>query len=169
MKTYFLIGWNDEYINLRIADGPFKHEEKEARIKREIIKMLIKVYGYTAEKAEKIYNTIVMGGKYTDMKGEDINLCIWPDGATLQYGSCFEDRIEVIEYDMIPSLEVDTPMGTIHSIIHPDKENPGIATLIKTKGEPGVMIQYNPESNQIISKIYTKEDSEGEPKEFILS
>ena len=34
-----------------------------------------------------------------------------------QYGSCFEDRIEVIEYDMIPSLEVDTPMGTIHSII----------------------------------------------------
>lgn len=169
MKVYYLVGWNDEYLNLRMADGPFKSEEKETRIKQEIIKMLMKIYGYEAEKAEKIYNTIILGGTYTDIKGKEIDLCIWRDGATLQYGSCFEDRIEVIEYDMIPSLEVDTPVGKIHSIIHPDKENPGIATLIETKGEPGIILQYNPETNQIVSKIYTKEDPEGEPKEFILS
>ena len=169
MKVYYLVGWNDEYLNLRMADGPFKSEEKETRIKQEIIKMLMKIYEFNKEHAEKAYNTIMLGGTFHDSNGEDIDLCIWTNGATLQYGGCFEDRIEVIEYDMITDLEVDTPVGTIHSIIHPDKENPGIATLIKTKGEPGVIIQYNPESNQIISKVYTKEDPEGEPKKFILS
>jgi len=41
MKVYYLVGWNDEYLNLRMADGPFKSEEKEIRIKQEIIKMLL--------------------------------------------------------------------------------------------------------------------------------
>lgn len=168
MKVYFLVGWNDEYINLRMVDGPFKSGEKEARIKQEIIKMLIKIFKYNKEKAEIVYNTIMLGDTCHDSNGEEINLYVWPNGATLQYGGCFEDRIEVIEYDLHQSLEVNTPAGKIYSIIHPDKEHPGIATLVKAPGEPGVIIQYNPENNHITSKIYSMEDPEGEPKEIIL-
>lgn len=82
-----------------------------------------------------------MEGAYSDLNGESVNLCIWPNGATLQYGGCFEDRIEVIEYDLCSSLEVNTPAGKIYSIIHPDKEHAGIATLVKTPGELGATIQ----------------------------
>lgn len=43
MKTNFLLGWNDEYLDLRLIAGPFEDSEKNAMIQKEIINMLKKI------------------------------------------------------------------------------------------------------------------------------
>lgn len=100
MKTNFLVGWNDECVNMRMIAGPFKSDEKEIQIKQEVIRMLKKIYGYDETMAVKIYNTIASGSSYLAPNGTAINLLIWPNGASLQYEDAYEDRIEVLEYDL---------------------------------------------------------------------
>ncbi|WP_373261884.1 hypothetical protein [Hungatella hathewayi] len=96
----FLVGWNDEILSMRLIDGPFGDSKKEEKIKIEVIKMLHKIYNYDEIKSEKIYHKITSEEAAIDDDGEEIDLNIWSDGASLRYGGGEEDRIEVVEYEI---------------------------------------------------------------------
>lgn len=96
----FLLNWNDEYLQQRIVDGPFHEAEILIKIRFSIIKSLMLLLDLTEAEAKVIY----------DKKAEneelypDIDLNIYDLGASLRYGSGYEDRFEIVDYKL-PNME----------------------------------------------------------------
>ena len=164
MDTYFLVGWNDEYLEQRIVAGPFGWDQKAKNIKTEVIKRLKMIYGMDEKTAETIYQGAVAEDDYLRMYDDEmIDLDVWSDGASLRYGGGEEDRIEIVKYNFENQIQVKTPAGTILSKIMPDDDYLGISTLIQKPGEPGAIVEYDPGRDCIVCRIYTTEDPDGEP------
>lgn len=158
MKANFLVGWNDEYLDLRLIAGPFGNDKKREMLEREVCKILMKIGGIDEKKAMEIVRT---------NEHSDFNLNIYEDGASVSYGNGYEDRIQVVQYDMEQKIEVDTPVAKIFSKVMPDEEYPGIATLIDIPGEPGIIMEYDPNKGHIVSRVYSVEDPDGDPCSLI--
>lgn len=63
-------------------------------------------------------------------------------------------------------IEVETPLGKIFSTVIPDKEYPGVALLYDISGQPGVIMEYDPEKKCIrvrVLRVFGPEDPEGDP------
>nr|WP_303182493.1 hypothetical protein [Lachnoclostridium phocaeense] len=61
-------------------------------------------------------------------------------------------------------LSVNTPHGILKATVMPDEEYPGILTeLIGPDGSPGVSVEYNPEEDAIIVRVFGKDDPDGDP------
>lgn len=102
MQTNFLVGWNDEVLSMRMIAGPFKDDEKDDIIHKEVVKMLEKIHSLDDHQAEKIYRMCVFEGGELErtIDDVDIDLHVYGDGASLRYGGGEEDRIEVVQYDL---------------------------------------------------------------------
>lgn len=150
---------------MRIIDGPFTDEEKPEKIKQEVIKMLNKIYGFEEEKAKNIYKEACHKLEI-ELSDDIVDLDIWTDGASLRYSGGEENRIEVVKYNLSVELSVETPAGTIYSKVMPDDEYIGIATLIRTLGEPGTITEYDPEQKCIVTRVYSMDNPDGKP--FII-
>ncbi len=64
-------------------------------------------------------------------------------------------------------LRVKTPKGTISAKIMKDDEYPGIATLTDSPGEPGVIVEYDPNRHCIVGRIYSAADPDGDPAAIV--
>lgn len=60
-------------------------------------------------------------------------------------------------------IEVETPLGKIFSTVISDKEYPGVALLYDISGQPGVIMEYDPEKKCIRVRVFGPEDPEGDP------
>lgn len=62
------------------------------------------------------------------------------------------------------SISIDTPLGNITAKVMPDKEYLGIAVLFNgTAGEPGAILEYDPEKKAVLLRVYGMEDPDGDP------
>ena len=158
MKTNFLLGWNDEYLDLRLIAGPFEDSEKNAMIQKEVINMLKKNCQINEEKARNILNA---------KGGIEVGLNICENGASIIYGSGYTDFIQIVQYDLEPKIIVNTPDGKIFASPTQDEEYPGIATLLDIPGQPGIITEYDPGRGHIVSRVYSASDPDGDPIEII--
>ncbi len=108
---------------------------------------------------------------------------ILPDGRTLKVYIQDEQGlkcsiVEDAEWKDIPldeaavidkqqELIVKTPKGTISAKIMKDKEYPGIATLTDAPGEPGVIVEYDPNRHCIVGRVYSAADPDGDPAAIV--
>lgn len=61
-------------------------------------------------------------------------------------------------------LYVNTPVGKIAASVLQDEEYPGIALLFENEdGQPGVIMEYNPEKKCVQVRVYGKYDPDGDP------
>ena len=61
-----------------------------------------------------------------------------------------------------------TPLGVISAAEIPDEEYPGIALLFKgTSGEPGAIMEYNPNQENVMLRVYNRENPDDEPCEIL--
>jgi hypothetical protein len=62
-------------------------------------------------------------------------------------------------------IQVETPAGKIVAKISPDTEYPGICLYVDEfgSGEPGAIMEYDPNCNQIKMRVYSMDDPGGDP------
>ena len=172
----YLVGWNDEYLDMRIIAGPFTESKQEEIIKKEVIRVLIQTYAVTEEEANIIYEISYdeKNKEYYDKSeldevkktiGCEPELVIYKTGASLRYGDGYEDRLQVVEYTT--ELKIETPAGTICSSIMPTYDYPGISTLIEKDGQPGIIMEYDPIRERIMARVYSSDDPDGDPVQLI--
>jgi len=94
--SFFLLEWNDEYLSQRIVAGSFVETDAQEILKSEIIKQLQIIEGKSKAEAELIY-----AYKQQDINNDDseIDLEISQFGATLRYGSGYEERLTLVHYE----------------------------------------------------------------------
>lgn len=94
----FLVEWNDEYLSQRIVTGPFAESNAQEILKSEIIKQLQIIEGKSDKEAEVIYTY-----KQQDIGNDyaEIDLNISQFGATLRYGSGYEERLTLVNYEPV--------------------------------------------------------------------
>lgn len=65
------------------------------------------------------------------------------------------------------SISINTKVGTIKAFELQDDEYPGMALVLESQngGEPGAVMEYNPEKCSIDLKVYGMADPEGDPIE----
>ncbi len=64
-------------------------------------------------------------------------------------------------------LIVNTPIGNVEARIMPDEEYPGIALVFAEKGtgEPGAIMEYDPDKRAVLLRVYSADEPDGEPAE----
>lgn len=62
-------------------------------------------------------------------------------------------------------IRVETPHGVIRALKIPDNEYPGISLELVTKdhGEPGAIMEFNPNTRSVNLRVYGKNDPDGDP------
>lgn len=68
---------------------------------------------------------------------------------------------------MREEIEIDTPIGKITATILPDTEYVGIALLYESDGQPGAIMEYDPENKCVQLRIYGADDPDGDPVSVI--
>jgi hypothetical protein len=162
----YLVNWNDEYLNMRIVTGPFNDTEKEEYIKDEVIEQIQYYYGITEGEAKYIYEDKRLI-KEEDSVFPEIDLNIYNEGASLIYGSGYESRLEIVEYDTNPEFIVPTEIGDIKVRRLSDEEYPGVAVLFDQPGEPGTISEYDPNRKCFVVRVFSMENPEGDPSQII--
>ena len=95
MNNYFLLSWNDEYLDMRIVSGPFHDSGKSIAIKAEVVRQLQSYLNKTSNEAELIYES-----KLADESDfPEIDLNIYTEGASFRYNGDNEERLQVVQYD----------------------------------------------------------------------
>lgn len=98
---------------------------------------------------------------------------IWDSQASECHLDYIEEIGEFAESELIKvfgrqavksGIAVDTPLGHITAEVMPDKEYLGITVLFKgTAGEPGAILEYDPEKKAVLLRVYGMEDPDGDP------
>jgi len=172
MNNEFLVEWNDEYLDIRIVSGPFAPTEREKYLKEELIRQIKENEGVSDAEAEVIYKNKKMVTETEDNEVDlypEIGLHIWTDdsGASYVYNSGYESHLKVTEYNIEPKIEVVTPAETIKVKRTYDDEYPGVSVLLDSPGEPGAIFEYDPVRSCFVIRVYSFEDSEGDPAHVI--
>ena len=72
---------------------------------------------------------------------------------------------EVLKRFVSGSISVSTSKGTVSAQIMPDNEYIGIGLFFKEPGtgEPGAIMEYNPDANAIQLRVWSKDNPDGDP------
>lgn len=94
MGSFYLLNWNEEYLDMRIIGGPFDDSmSAKTTMKKEIIRRLVELnVAGNIKAAEKIYAD-AMG----DFEQSD-ELSVHPEGACIRYGGVYEEWYQIVEY-----------------------------------------------------------------------
>lgn len=93
---YYLLNWNDEYLDMTIEAGPVSEEEAREILHDKLITRLVELNVANSEKeAKELYVKAAL-----HLKDEDVSdvLNASPDGATIRYGGGFEERFQIRPY-----------------------------------------------------------------------
>lgn len=95
---YYIVMFNDEYLDLNILAGPLDEKEALVTLKQETAKRLCQLFDCSPEEAaeivEKTYAT-----KYGEYCDEKMDFEISGYQARITYGDGYEDRIQIVQYD----------------------------------------------------------------------
>lgn len=94
MGSFYLLKWNDEYLDNQIIGGPFDDDISARTVMRkEILARLVELnVADDIREAEKIYADAV------NNSGESDDLSIHSEGASIEYGGVYEERYQIVKY-----------------------------------------------------------------------
>lgn len=128
---------------------------------------------YACEPWEGLLKKVVYGNDFEELYGDGRDEGLFyqvyerKTGKRIGYGTIDPDypREDIEEWEKEKSLNltVKTPIGKIFAKEIPDKEFPGIALLYDNAGQPGAIMDYDPEKKSIQVRVYDAADPEGDP------
>ena len=94
MGSFYLLKWNDEYLDNQIIGGPFEDDiSAKTAMKKEILVRLVELnVADDIKEAEKIYADAV------NNSGESDDLSVHSEGASIEYSGVYEERYQIVEY-----------------------------------------------------------------------
>ena len=99
MKKYFIISWNEEYLDANIVGGPLEESECEDALRKCIINSLLELKVVeTTEQAEKMYDNAI----HADSGNEesDATLSVYSEGGSILYESGYTEYYKVKPYEI---------------------------------------------------------------------
>lgn len=95
MKPFYLLKWNDEYLDMQIIGGPFDNDKaaKSALMEETITRLTELDVAENKEDAGKLYAETE---KHPDQETEALHIS--GNGASIFYGSGYEERYQIVEY-----------------------------------------------------------------------
>ncbi len=91
----YVLNWNDEYLDMMIVCGPLDEETAKQVMKKEVINRLVKLdVAKNIKAAEEMY----LAAENASAKDEIYELRVSPSGATILYGTGYEDRCQIVDY-----------------------------------------------------------------------
>lgn len=103
MKKYFIISWNEEYLDADIVGGPLEESECEDALRKCIINSLLELKVVeTTEQAEKMYDNAI----HADSGNEesDATLSVYSEGGSILYESGYTEYYKVKPYEIPDEL-----------------------------------------------------------------
>lgn len=91
----FIISWNSEVLQLQLLAGPLSARNTASHLEKIVIQNLMKLSDYSKEEAEKRYRTAVRGNE-----DEEDELVVYSTGASIRYGSGYEEYYHIVDYKM---------------------------------------------------------------------
>lgn len=94
MGSFYLLKWNDEYLDNQIIGGPFEDDiTAKTVMRKEIVTRLVELnVADDIKEAEKIYADVV------NNSGESDDLSVHSEGASIEYGGVYEERYQIVKY-----------------------------------------------------------------------
>ena len=103
MKKYFIISWNEEYLDANIVSGPFEESECEDALRKCIINGLLKLKVVdTAEQAAKMYDNALNADAGDEES--DTTLSVYSEGGSILYESGYTEYYKVKPYEISDEL-----------------------------------------------------------------
>ncbi len=92
----YILNWNDEYLDMQIVSGPFDEETAKQALKETVTKKLVEL-GIAAD--DKAAREMYFAAEKASAADEIHMLYVSQDGASIIYGSEYEDRYQVVDYN----------------------------------------------------------------------
>lgn len=95
-KLLYLLKWNDEYLDIQIAGGPFDDDTAaKLALKKETITRLVELNVVKdAKAAEELYAETE---RDPEQEGDDLH--IYLNGTSILFGGGYEERYQIVEYE----------------------------------------------------------------------
>lgn len=93
----YLLNWNDEYLDMRIAGGPFPDGASAQTAMKETVMGNLVTLGCAKTKkvAERVYAEAEKTG---ELEAAWVSLYVTEEGASILYRDRYEDRYQIVEY-----------------------------------------------------------------------
>lgn len=93
----YLLNWNDEYLDMRIAGGPFPDSASaQTAMKETVIESLVTLdCAKTREEAETLYAEAEKTG---ELEETEVSIHVTEESASILYKGQYEDRCRIVEY-----------------------------------------------------------------------
>ena len=96
----YILSWNSEVLQMQLLAGPLAEKDVEEQLKKIVIKNLSKLCEYSEKGAERRYLRALRAEDE-----EDDELVVYETGASILYGSGYEEYYHVVDYEVpFPSL-----------------------------------------------------------------
>lgn len=91
----YILSWNSEVLQLQLLAGPLAEKGVAEQLKEIVIKNLSKLSEYSEKEAERRYLKALQAEDE-----EDDELVVYGTGASIRYGSGYEEYYHVVDYEV---------------------------------------------------------------------
>ena len=92
----YVLSWNDEYLDMQIICGPMDEAAARQAMKKEVMRKLVELnLAEDTKVAEKMY----LVAESTSVEGETNDMHVNSNGASIIYGTGYEERYQIVDYE----------------------------------------------------------------------
>lgn len=96
-KKFYLLSWNDEWLQMAIEDGPLSMEEIKKSLRTKVLERLVELgVACSHEEAKELYRQAEESRMAEKERVWELHL--GSDTVSIMFGSGYEEHYQIVEY-----------------------------------------------------------------------